>query len=289
MVSVCIVGYAEDTMEYAETLARMDSLGCIYDRDASKKEIAEKYGVEYYTELEYLDSIDGFVVSGKELDWFIESVMNKRKRRKDYTYILLPRHINNCSILRDIPRDSMIRIMPSYLDYFNPLLDYTRDMLRDHRPLLFKYNSTHYSIERIADDASTLTYLIGEQPRYVSSMRNGPLMITLLAYRECIAEITARIGGSITTRRLDILCKDDISISVDHIKQEVSIDGSVKKSGSEDLLCRLLYDFVSSIERGESPRVTLKDALVVWRVMDAIMLSSRLGSQIYIGNDVMKV
>ncbi len=280
-------------MAYAEILASMDSLGCIYDRDTSKKEIAEKYGVEYYTELEYLDGIDGFVVSGKELDRFIESVMNKRKSRKDHTYILLPRHINNCSILKDIPRESRIRIVPSYLDYFNPLLDYTRDMLRDYnyRPLLFRYSSAHHSIERIADDASALTYLIGEQPRYVSSISNGPIMIALLVYRECIAEITARIGGSTTTttRRLDILCNNDISISVDHTKQEVSVDGSVKKSGSEDLLYRLIDEFVSSIERREPPKVTLKDALVVWRIMDAIMLSSRLGSQIYIGNDVMKV
>ncbi len=279
-------------MAYTEALASMDSLGCIYDRDTSKKEIAEKYGVEYYTELEYLDGIDGFVVSSKELDRFIESVMNmKKSRRKDYTYILLPRYINNCSILKDIPRESSIRIVPSYLDYFNPLLDYTRDMLMDYnyRPLLFRYSSVHHSIEGIADDVSALTYLIGEQPRYVSSMSNGPIMIALLAYRECIAEITARIGGSTTTtRRLDILCNNDISISIDHIKQEVSVDGSVKKSGSEDLLYRLVGEFVSSIERGEPPKVTLKDALVVWRIMDAIMLSSRLGSQIYIGNDVMK-
>ena len=277
-------------MAYAEVLASMDSLGCIYDRDASKKEIAEKYGVEYYTELEYLDGIDGFVVSGKELDRFIESVMNKRKSKKGHTYILLPRYINNCSILKDIPRESRIRIVPSYLDYFNPLLGYTRDMLRDYnyRPLLFRYSSTNHSIEGITDDISALTYLIGEQPRYVSSMSNGPIMIALLAYRECIAEITARIGGSTaTTRRLDILCNNDISISVDHTKQEVSVDGSVKKSSSEDLLYILIDEFVSSIERRESPKVTLKDALVVWRIIDAIMLSSRLGSQIYIGNDVM--
>ncbi len=185
-------------------------------------------------------------------------------------------------------------------------------------------DSVAYSEERqlnlktiIHDDITTLVYLLKELPRYVSSIsmsKNGnELIASLLAYSKSklVTEIIARVmnvkkeeievkektdKGSkedvierLYYRRVKIVCTDDTILDINPLAQELKIihcndNAKIIRKEHVNKLYILVSNFIAAIDGREKLKVTIDDALLVERIKDAIVLSSRLGSPIYIGD-----
>jgi UDP-N-acetylglucosamine 3-dehydrogenase len=214
-----------------------------------------------------------------------------------------------------------VNLMPCYIEYFNPIIEDVKHIItsKGYEPILLAFDSITYEEERLDpriimhNDITTLVYLIKELPRYVSSIsiskNRDELIASLLAYTKSklIVEIVTRIVNVKRKvmvreddnyardnarfhihRRLKIVCTDDTILEINPLEQELIIhnnnnDKIVRKEHLNKLHL-LVSNFIAAIDGREKLKVTIDDALLVERIKDAIVLSSRLGSPIYIGD-----
>ncbi len=211
-----------------------------------------------------------------------------------------------------------VNLMPCYIEYFNPIIEDAKHTIisKGYEPILFAFDSITYEEgldSRIImhDDITTLVYLIKELPRYVSSIsmskNRNELIASLLAYTKSklIVEIVTRIvnvkkevmardvdnharDNEKFHRRLKIVCTDDTILEINPLEQEMKIthndNAKIVREERSNKLYRLVNNFIAAIDGREKLKVTIDDALLVERIKDAIVLSSRLGSPIYIGD-----
>ncbi len=212
-----------------------------------------------------------------------------------------------------------VNLMPCYIEYFNPIIEDAKHTItsKGYEPILFAFDTITYGAERldpriiIHDDITTLVYLIKELPRYVSSIsiskNRDELIASLLAYTKSklIVEIVARIvnvkrevmvrevdnyarDNAMSHRRLKIVCTDDTILEIKPLEQELVIynndNANIVREERLNKLYLLVSNFIAAIDGREKLKVTIDDALLVERIKDAIVLSSRLGSPIYIGD-----
>jgi len=89
-------------------------------------------------------------------------------------------------------------------------------------------------------------------------------------------------------RRLKIVCTDDTILEINPLEQELKIinndNAKIVREERSNKLYRLVNNFIAAIDGREKLKVTIDDALLVERIKDAIVLSSKLGSPIYIGD-----
>jgi len=210
-----------------------------------------------------------------------------------------------------------VNLMPCYIEYFNPIIEDAKHTItsKGYEPILFAFdNITYEGLDpRIImhDDITTLVYLIKELPRYVSSIsmskNRNELIASLLAYTKSklIVEIVTRIvnvkrevmarevdkhtkNNEKFHRRLKIVCTDDTILEINPLEQELKIinndNAKIVREERSNKLYRLVNNFIAAIDGREKLKVTIDDALLVERIKDAIVLSSKLGSPIYIGD-----
>ena len=215
-----------------------------------------------------------------------------------------------------------VTLMPCYIEYFNPIIEEVKHTIKGYNPILFTFeNSIAYNEKKqlnlrtiIHNDITILVYLLKELPSYVSSIsmskNSNELIASLIAYSKSklVAEIIARVmsikeereakeikdnGSSVIERlyhrRLKIVCTDDTILDINPLVQELKIihcndNAKIVRKDNVNKLYLLVSNFIAAIDGREKLKVTVDDALLVERIKDAIVLSSRLGSPIYIGN-----
>ncbi len=266
-------------------------------------------------------SIDGIVITKDTnmLEFMKEMVNHMRKdngRRKSM-HILVNDidDYNKCKEMNAIINSSKVVLMPCYLEYFNPIIEGVKHTIttKGYNPILLALEgSIAYSNEKqsaiktvMHDYITTLTYLIKELPSYVSSVSmskdDNELVASLLVYSrsKLIAEITVRVvkdknegEGSdnakviegMQYRRLKIICTNGTVLDINPLEEESKMDYNIVRKEHIDKLYLLISNFIDAIDGKNKLKVTMDDTLLVEKIKDAIALSARLGSPIYIGD-----
>ncbi len=268
-------------------------------------------------------SIDGIVIT-KDINMieFIKEILDYIKKdnsRRKSMYILVNEPFtddyNKYKEMAAIINSSKgkVALMPCYLEYFNPIIEEVNHAItsKGYEPILFTLEGIAYSKEESAiktvmhDYIIILTYLIKELPSYVSSVSlskgDNELVASLLAYSrsKLIAEITVRVAKDkkeessnyakviegLQYKRLKVVYTDGTVLDV-NLAQELKMNYSDNvREGYVDKLYLLISNFIAAIDGRDKLKATINDALLVERIKNAITLSTRLGSPIYITAD----
>lgn len=298
MAKVCVVG-ADDGVDYARMLNRLNALAGVYDVDADKaREFGMRYNLSYYTSLQdMLASIrpDGVVVATPMHTHLgvISTIIEYCKN----IFVVRPLggSFKECKEITDVVGKNNAMLIPGYLDRFNPIINRTREIITSNRygkilmlELQSGYtnssdrNSGSMVYDTVIDDIDAALYLLDAHPDVVFAINgiNGMTMAITLGFRE---EMIACITSTRVNRCRSITMIMEKGIVRCHpTMQEVRVEGKDVIRESADPLALALNNFIDVIKGKDKPRISAMDALAIERVADAVLLSSKLGSQMYI-------
>lgn len=295
MVKVCVAG-ADEGEQYARVLNRLNALAGVYDADEDKaRTFGRSYGVQYYASLEDMlaSKPDGVVVTAMNSRMSIISTIIAKCKN-----ILVTRPLGcsfrECREIVEAARRSKAMLIPVYLDRFNPIINRAREVIAGKRygsALMLEIQGSYsYSssssdggmLYNVVDDVYAAVYLLNASPDVVFAREgmNGMAIATVLGFREgniaCITCSKADRGRSII-----MVMEDGTAVACYPARQEMHIGSDVIRE-SGDPMTLALNNFIDVIEDRDEPKISALDALIVEKIADAVMLSSRLGSQVYI-------
>ncbi|MFN4336439.1 MAG: Gfo/Idh/MocA family protein [Candidatus Nitrosocaldus sp.] len=291
---ICVVG-AEGGDDYARVLSNFDALAYVYDFDLQKaKEFGDRYGVPYYTSLEEIlkSRPDGIIIATPAYTHLslVSSMIEYCKN------ILVARPLGGsfreCKDIAAMVEKGKIMLIPGYLARFNPIVKRVKEVIDSRRyGSLLMLELQSGSIGRMVnsslmydvtiDDVDTALYML-TQPDVVfalNSMNDKAIAITL-GFKDSVSCITSNSIGRF--RRMNVIMENSM-VRCDLIRQEMYVEGEdtvIKES--VDPLVLALSNFIDVIDGKDKPRIDIRDALMTEKVVDASLLSSRLGSQVYI-------
>ncbi len=292
---ICIVG-AEGGDDYARVLNRFGVLASVYDADLEKaKEFGARYGVPYYTTLEEMlgSRPDGIIITTPAythlslLSSMIEHCKNMLVERP------LGGSFRECMEIAAMVEKGKVMLMPRYLARFNPIVNRVKEIIDSRRyGTLLMLELQSGSIGRIAnssliydvaiDDVDIALYLLTHPDVVFSiSSKGEKAIIIALGFKDSVV-VCITSNYTRRFRRMSVTMEHGI-VRCDLIRQEMYLEGedTVVKDCVEPLMLAL-SNFIDVINGKDRPRIDIRDALMIERVLDASLLSSRLGSQVYI-------
>ncbi|MEO9366152.1 MULTISPECIES: Gfo/Idh/MocA family protein [Candidatus Nitrosocaldus] len=298
---LCVVG-AEGGVDYARALSRFDALTCIYDMDVNKaKEFASMYGISYYTSLEEMiaSKPDGLVIA-TPADTHLSIIASVIEQCKN---IFLVRPVGGsfreCREIVAMAKKSKAMLVPGYIERFNPLLNKTREVVdsrRYGRILLLEIQSGMMKSKRFnssllydvaLDDIDAALYMLNAYPDTVFAVGSMEKAIAItLGFRD--GRVACITSNNIKRFRRITITMENGMVRCDLVRQEIDVDGDsgsnyvIKMEEREEPISSAMRNFIDAIEGRDKPKVSVNDALLIEKVADSALLSSRIGSQIYI-------
>ncbi len=298
---LCVVG-AEGGVDYARALSRFNALSCIYDMDVNKaKEFASMYGISYYTSLEEMiaSKPDGLVIA-TPADTHLSIIASVIEQCKN---IFLVRPVGGsfreCREIVAMAKKSKAMLVPGYIERFNPLLNKTREIVdsrRYGRILLLEIQSGMMKSKRFnsslfydvaLDDIDAALYMLNAYPDTVFAVGSMEKAIAItLGFRD--GRVACITSNNIKRFRRITITMENGMVRCDLVRQEIDVDGDngsnyvIKMEEREEPISSAMRNFIDAIEGRDKPKVSVNDALLIEKVADSALLSSRIGSQIYI-------
>ncbi len=307
-MNIGVMGVGGWGKNHVRVLNELNALRCIYDIDQARvNEIGKMYNVNNYTSLDDMfanECLDGIILSTPTSTHF--ELAKKVLERGIPLLIEKPfaTTINECKELIEIAEKKHILLTAGYIERFNPVVKYTKELITHHRlgdVLMLEFHRENRRPTRIRDvgiildtsvhDIDTILYLLNEIPNVVFA-RSGKVNGEYEEYVSIILGFNNKnaflISNWITPKKMrnfSVICKDGI-ISGNFITQELRIEEEsntiIPRLEYKEPLLLELSNFINSIDGKEEPLVRPKDALNTLRVADATILSTKTGSQIYI-------
>ncbi|GBC72987.1 Inositol 2-dehydrogenase [archaeon HR04] len=263
------------------------------------KEFASMYGISYYTSLEEMiaSKPDGLVIATPAHTHLsiIASVIEQCKN------IFLVRPVGGsfreCKEIVAMAKKSKAMLVPGYIERFNPLLNKSREIVDSRRygrilmleiqSGMMKSNRLNSSLYDAAlDDIDAALYMLNAYPDTVFAVGSmEKAMAIILGFRD--GRVACITSNNIKRfRRMTITMENGIA-RCDLVRQEIDVDGDsgsnyIKMEEREEPISSAMRNFIGAIEGRDKPKVSINDALLIEKVADSALLSSRLGSQIYI-------
>ncbi|MEM1941782.1 MAG: Gfo/Idh/MocA family oxidoreductase [Candidatus Nitrosocaldus sp.] len=308
MLRLCVVG-AEGGDDYAKALSRFDALACVYDADVHKaREFASRYGVSYYTSLEEMIAstrLDGLVVTTPAYTHLsiVSSMIEHCKN------IFLARPVGGsfkeCKEIASMAKkSSRSMLVPGYIERFNPLVNKAKEVVDGRRygsmlilevqsGLMGRMINSSLLYDVAIDGIDTALYMLHAYPDTVYAIGSEKAIVITLGFRD--GRVACLTSNSIKGfRRMTITMENGIA-RCDLVRQEIEVEGDgdggsnnsssnylIRMEESEEPISSAIRNFIDAIEGRDKPKVSINDALLIERVADSALLSSRLGSQLYI-------
>jgi len=193
-----------------------------------------------------------------------------------------------------------------FIERFNPAITELKKMITKGtfgRPILFEYHRENRRGENIVDvgvvkdasvhDIDTARWLFGEEPKTVYARvgsvmgKNEDFATILLGFGdERTAFITTNWVTPSRVRQLSAVFEKAV-VTLDFISQEIQVHEEsgtqVPKHTFQEPLMLELKEYAAAIAEGRQPLVTGKDGLMVTRIAEAVLASSRTSSPIFVG------
>jgi len=310
LVRIAVVGTGGWGKNHVRVLSELGHLAAVCDIDQARAEsYAERYRVKGYSDVDKMlraEAPDGVTVCTPASTHF--AVASKTLRAGVHTFVEKPMTstLAEAEELIDIASGAKKILTVGFIERFNPVITELKKTIIEGtfgRPILFEYHRENRRGPGIVDvgvvkdasvhDIDTARWLFGEEPKTVYG-RVGSVM----GKNEDFATILLGFGGErtafITTnwvtpsrvRQLSAVFEKAV-VTVDFISQEMQIHEEagtkVPQHAFEEPLMLELKEYAAAIKEGREPLVKGRDGLMVTKVAEAVLASSKTSSPVFLG------
>lgn len=292
-------------------LSELGNLVAVCDLDASRAaSYAEKYRVKGYSSVDELlqkERPDGVTICTPASTHF--AVASKTLRAGVNTFVEKPMTstVKEAQDLIKEAENAKKILTVGFIERFNPAITELKKMITNGtlgRPILFEYHRENRRGENIVDvgvvkdasvhDIDTARWLFGEEPKTVYARvgsvmgKNEDFATILLGFGDArTAFITTNWVTPSRVREMSAVFEKAV-VTLDFISQEIQVHEEagtkVPKHTIQEPLMLELKEYVAAISEGRQPLVTGKDGLMVTRIAEAVLASSRTSSPIFVSD-----
>ena len=309
MVRIAVIGTGGWGKNHVRVLSELGDLVAVCDLDASRAaSYAEKYRVKGYSSVDELlrkERPDGvtictpasthFAVASKTLkagvNTFVEKPMTSTVKEAE-------------DLIKEAEKAKKI-LTVGFIERFNPAITELKKMVANGtfgKPILFEYHRENRRGENIVDvgvvkdasvhDIDTARWLFGEEPKTVYGRvgsvmgKNEDFATILLGFGDQrTAFITTNWVTPSRVRELSAVFEKAV-VTLDFISQEIQVHEEsgtkVPKHLFQEPLNLELKEFASAIAERRPALVTGKDGLMVTKIAEAVLASSKTSSPIFV-------
>lgn len=307
-MNIGVVGVGGWGKNHVRALSELNVLRCICDMDYAKaKELAKKYNVNAYSSLDdmFNEKLDGLIVSTPTITHF---EIAKRAIEKGISVLAekpFTKELDEAKELIKLAKRNHVVLTAGYIERFNPVVKHVKELIDSKSfgdVLMLEFHRENRRPSRITDvgiildtsvhDIDTALYLLDEIPNVVfarSGKKSGEheeYVSMILGFDNKNAFIVANWITPKKMRNFDVICTEGV-ISGNFITQELKIDLDkntvIPRIDYQEPLILELKNFINAIEGKDELLVKAEDALNTLKVADAALLSTKTGSQIYLG------
>lgn len=309
MAGIAVIGTGGWGKNHVRVLSELGNLAAVCDLDASRATaFAEKYRVKGYSNVDELlskEKPDGVTVCTPASTHY--AVATKTLKAGINTFVEKPM-TSTVKEAQDLiaEAEKAKRILTvGFIERFNPAITELKKMITQGmfgRPLLFEYHRENRRGENIVDvgvvkdasvhDIDTARWLFSEEPKVVYAR-----VESVMGKNEDIASIMLGFGAGRTAfiltnwvtpsrvRQLSAVFEKAV-VTLDFISQEIQVheEGGtrVPKHTIQEPLMLELKEYVSAISEKRQPLVTGKDGLMVTKIAEAALASSKTQGPIFL-------
>jgi UDP-N-acetylglucosamine 3-dehydrogenase len=309
MARIAVIGTGGWGKNHVRVLSELGSLVAVCDLDASRAAAyAEKFRVKGYSSVDDLlekEKPDGVTICTPASTHF--AVASKVLRAGVNAFVEKPM-TSTVGEAQDLIKEAekVKKILTvGFIERFNPAITELKKMITQGtlgRPILFEYHRENRRGENIVDvgvvkdasvhDIDTARWLFGEEPKTVYARvgsvmgKNEDFATILLGFGdERTAFITTNWVTPSRVRQLSAVFEKAV-VTLDFISQEIQVHEesgtSVPKHTFGEPLMLELKGYTSAIDEGRQPLITGKDGLMVTRIAEAVLASSKTSSPIFL-------
>ncbi|MDA4118086.1 MAG: Gfo/Idh/MocA family oxidoreductase [Thaumarchaeota archaeon] len=309
MVRIAVIGTGGWGKNHVRVLSEMGCLAAVCDADVKRSTTyAEKFRVKGYATVDELleaESPDGVTICTPASTHF--AVASKTLRAGVHTFVEKPM-TSTVKEAEDLIKeaDKAKKILTvGFIERFNPAISELKKMVLQKtlgRPILFEYHRENRRGENIVDvgvvkdasvhDIDTARWLFGEEPKTVYARvgsvmgKNEDFATIMLGFgAERTAFITTNWVTPSRVRSLSAVFEKAV-VTLDFVSQEIQIHEEtgtrVPHHTVQEPLMLELKEYVAAITEGRQPLVNGKDGLMVTKIAEAVLASSRTSSPIFI-------
>ena len=294
---------------HVRVLSELGHLVAVCDIDASRAaSYADKYRVKGYTDLD--DMLEEARPEGVTICTPASThhaVASKTLKAGVHTFVEKPM-TSTVTEAEDLIKkaEKAAKILTvGFIERFNPAISELKKMITEGtlgRPILFEYHRENRRGENIVDvgvvkdasvhDIDTARWLFGEEPKTVYARvgsvmgKNEDIATILLGFGdERTAFITTNWVTPSRVRQMSAVFEKAV-VTLDFISQEIQVHEEagtrVPKHVVQEPLMLELKGYAAAIAEGRQPLVRGKDGLMVTRIAEAVLASSKTKSPIFI-------
>ena len=307
MVRIAVIGIGGWGKNHVRVLNELDALAAVCDANSERMLLySKKYRVPGY------DSVDSMLkkekldvvtictpasthftiaskVLGEGLDTFVEKPMTTTS--------------SDGESLIEVAKKARKVLTVGFIERFNPPISELKKMIKGGRlgaPILLEFHRENRRGDvldvGIVKDASvhdidTARWLFGEEPRLVFARvgnvksDNEDFAAIMLGFSEQrTAFITTNWVTPARVRTLEAVFENGV-VSIDFVSQQTQVheeDGTrIPKLVIQEPLMLELKEYLASIEEKRQPLIRGEDGLMVTRIAEAVLASSRSGTPIF--------
>jgi UDP-N-acetylglucosamine 3-dehydrogenase len=309
MVRIAVIGTGGWGKNHVRVLSELGCLAAVCDLDASRAAAyAERFRVKGYSSMDELlerERPDGVTICTPASTHF--AVASKALEAGVHTFVEKPMTstVKEAQDLIEVAEKAKRILTVGFIERFNPAITELKKMITKGtfgRPILFEYHRENRRGENIVDvgvvkdasvhDIDTARWLFGEEPKTVYARvgsvmgKNEDFATILLGFGdERTAFITTNWVTPSRVRQLSAVFEKAV-VTVDFISQEIQVHEEsgtqVPKHTVQEPLMLELKEYASAIAEGRQPLVTGRDGLMVTRIAEAVLASSRTSSPIFV-------
>jgi UDP-N-acetylglucosamine 3-dehydrogenase len=305
---IAVIGTGGWGKNHVRVLSELGNLVAVCDLDAARASAyADKYRVRAYSSVAELlerERPDGVTICTPASAHF--AVASKTLQAGVHTLVEKPM-TSTVKEAQDliVEAEKAKRILTvGFIERFNPAITELKKMVVKGtlgRPILFEYHRENRRGENITDvgvvkdaavhDIDTARWLFGEEPKTVYGRvgsvmgKNEDFATILLGFGDQrTAFITTNWVTPSRVRQLSAVFEKGV-VTVDFVSQEIQVheeDGTrVPNHKVEEPLMLELKAYAAAVAEGTSPIVTGKDGLMVTKIAEAVLASSKTSSPIF--------
>jgi len=310
MTRIGVIGTGGWGKNHVRVLNDLDALGAVCDSNAERTRLySKKYRVPGYDSVETMlgkEKLDGvtictpasthFTIASKALEAglnaFVEKPMTTTSKEGES--------------LIQMARRSRRLLTVGFIERFNPPISDLKKMIVGGRlgePILLEFHRENRRGDSVVDvgivkdasvhDIDTARWLFGEEPKVifarvgnVKSSKEDFAAIMLGFQEQKTAFITTNWVTPARVRTLEAVFANGV-VSVDFVTQQTQIheeEGTrMPKLNIQEPLMLELREYVTAIEQKRQPLVRGEDGLMVTKIAEAVLASSRSGTPIFLG------
>ena len=310
MTRIGVIGTGGWGKNHVRVLNELDALAAVCDSDRERTQLYSKnYKVSGYDSVDSMlgkEKLDGvtictpasthFMIASKTLDaglnTFVEKPMTTTSKDGES--------------LIELARKTKRVLTVGFIERFNPPISELKKMIVGGRlgaPILLEFHRENRRGDNVVDvgivkdasvhDIDTARWLFGEEPRVVFARvgnvksSNEDFAAIMLGFEDQkTAFITTNWVTPARVRTLEAVFANGV-VSVDFVTQQTQIheeDGTrMPKLNIQEPLMLELKEYLAAIEEKRQPLVRGEDGLMVTKIAEAVLASSRSGTPIFMG------